>query len=563
MLYKLDDLALLNKGSIYVPFSGIQAENRLSQIEKNIHIAYSALIHRQHGIWMKLFSNIDLDKNDACIYFHASSYIPNLRKHGYRVDAISGLYLLDFLKNVEEDAFVVISVKDEGSQQMTGTVTEELRKLGITSWDASNLRQSFIWAARKKDSFTYEVLHEECSAGDLNWESFFEDTPVSVMSGGALSSNLSSIRLNDQEWSINERGFNIVVYHSSSGIEAINFDTFTTLHAQGSLFKAQPSIEKTASNIFVAVSHAGGRIDGVNYTNCKEALEQSYSMRGHRVFEIDLELTSDGELVARHDWNSLLYQVLRQQPPEDMKEGEPLSLNQFTSLKILNQYTPLTIADIFQFLTDHPDAYVITDSKYTNPEIVEKQFIRLVNAAASYGYGLLLRVIPQLYTEEMYSICEKIFPFPQYVYTLYQTLASDEEIITFLLEKNIRFVTMSQERFKPSFVSKLKKLGSSVLIHTINDLSAVSEYVRMNVDGFYTDNLTASEIDKEVFSYRIELDTRRQVLAEFLKDKYKIPEEESRKRLDLVDAENLTKVTERLFQSQTVDDVHDIWHTYG
>lgn len=39
-------------------------------------------------------------------------------------------------------------------------------------------------------------------------------------------------------------------------------------------------------------AHAFGRIDGYDYTNCKEAFEQSYAV-GYRIFEVDVELTTD------------------------------------------------------------------------------------------------------------------------------------------------------------------------------------------------------------------------------------------------------------------------------
>ena len=52
------------------------------------------------------------------------------------------------------------------------------------------------------------------------------------------------------------------------------------------------------------IAHAGGRIEGMNYTNSLEALNNSYK-NGFRLFELDIIETSDGEFVAAHVGNTL------------------------------------------------------------------------------------------------------------------------------------------------------------------------------------------------------------------------------------------------------------------
>ena len=57
------------------------------------------------------------------------------------------------------------------------------------------------------------------------------------------------------------------------------------------------------------ISHALGGIGGHIGTNSLEALLQAYRS-GHRVFETDLCITSDGHLVLRHDWEAGTYPVI-------------------------------------------------------------------------------------------------------------------------------------------------------------------------------------------------------------------------------------------------------------
>lgn len=108
------------------------------------------------------------------------------------------------------------------------------------------------------------------------------------------------------------------------------------------------------------VLHALGRIDKYTYTNSREALENGYQ-NGNRLFECDLITTSDGHIAACHDWefwNSTLNQ-------ENSVEGGGVtpSLEEFMNCKIMGKYTPLSGDDIVLFLKEHPDVYIVTDTK--------------------------------------------------------------------------------------------------------------------------------------------------------------------------------------------------------
>lgn len=48
------------------------------------------------------------------------------------------------------------------------------------------------------------------------------------------------------------------------------------------------------------IAHALGGIDGKKYTNSLEALNEGYD-NGIKLFEVDLSMTSDNVMVARHD----------------------------------------------------------------------------------------------------------------------------------------------------------------------------------------------------------------------------------------------------------------------
>ncbi|CAH1223713.1 hypothetical protein PAECIP111893_05032 [Paenibacillus plantiphilus] len=558
MHHKMADLGLMEKESVYIPYSSSKYRDRPGDNESKVYAAYCSSFYRQHGVWIQSMGNIALSNNSKPVYYHESSYIPAFKSYGYRAEAVDGKHIIDYLGAIRDGSYTIISVKDDGSQQLAGDVTEQLQALGIALINKTHLRHSYLWIARKDTAVDYEVIHEECSTEELHWEGVLGEVDAAVSSGGALSSNSSSIVLNGQEWSLNQRGFNIVTYNPVTGVETTVFDTFETLYEQGSLFRSVPPSYRSDSADFAVVSHAGGQLDGVNYTNCREAFEQSYLGRGHRVFEADLELTSDDRLVVRQGWEAYLYRHLGQTPPEGAEEGKPLNLEQFRKLKIRDQYTPMTIDDLFQFMADHPDALLITDSKYTQPEIVEKQFRLLVEAAAPFGYNLLLRVMPQLYNEAMYDLVDRIFPFPRYIYTLYQSNASDEEVLAFVKEKGISIVAATPERGHSALAKKLKRIGSSLFIHTINDPAVVRERLRTNVEGFYTDTLSSCEIEKELYGYQMEWHTRRQVLLDYLQLHFNIAERTTRDLVKGLDLQELIETGGQLFEARTEEAVYSI-----
>lgn len=118
------------------------------------------------------------------------------------------------------------------------------------------------------------------------------------------------------------------------------------------------------SNRYIA--HAGGQIDGFNYTNSLEALNLSYS-KGFKKFELDIISTSDGHFVAAHDWK-------KWQKISDFEGEIPPTRKEFLNQKIYGKYTPMDINSINKWFKSHPDAVLITD-KINQVESFANQFI--------------------------------------------------------------------------------------------------------------------------------------------------------------------------------------------
>ncbi|MDR1194057.1 MAG: hypothetical protein LBK98_07845 [Peptococcaceae bacterium] len=220
------------------------------------------------------------------------------------------------------------------------------------------------------------------------------------------------------------------------------------------------------------IAHGAGGIDAIACTNTLEALVANYN-QGHRVFELDLYLTSDHNLVAAHD------------PIRTTAE-------KWQATKIRERYTPMTIDDILDQMLINRDMFFVTDTKsYDLPEEkLLEQFSLIRDKALARDPSLLERIIPQIYNESMYGQIARIHAWPSVIYTLYATNSPPKSVLAFVAGKeDIKAVTMPPERAKPAFVQQLNDSGKVVYIHTINTLEEVRAAAAAGVRGFYTDFL--------------------------------------------------------------------------
>ena len=227
------------------------------------------------------------------------------------------------------------------------------------------------------------------------------------------------------------------------------------------------------------VAHAGGWVaNSQKVGNCLEAVINSYNC-GHRVFELDFNLTTDGKLAVVHDWVGY----------KGMKSSE-----EWEKIKIWDVFTSMMLEDVLDIMLVNKDMHVITDTKsfeYTTEQIAE-QFKILVETAKKKDPSLeiLSRIIPQIYNQPMYDIVMDQFDFQSVIYTLYKSPDKEDEVIEFIKKhSNIRVVTMAPPKNRPEFVKKIKQAGRYVYLHTINDPEEIKNYRKTGIWGFYTDNI--------------------------------------------------------------------------
>jgi len=230
------------------------------------------------------------------------------------------------------------------------------------------------------------------------------------------------------------------------------------------------------------IAHAGGGINSNTYTNSLEALNYNIQ-KGYILFEIDLSLTSDNIPVCIHDWNGQYQRWFNEKPP-----ATPPTLQEFLTLKKKASYDLCTAETLIEWLTAHPQAMLVTDSKDDN--------LQILGYFKDHFPEFATRVIPQIYQPEEYAPV-KAMGFQHIIWTLYNYEGSNDDVVSLAKKMSLFAITSSTKRITSKLISALKKLSIPIYVHTINTIEDVKKYQSLGIDGFYTDTLT-NEILKDL-----------------------------------------------------------------
>lgn len=220
------------------------------------------------------------------------------------------------------------------------------------------------------------------------------------------------------------------------------------------------------------ISHAGGRVKGVRYTNSKEALDKSYE-NGYKLIELDMEWTTDDNLVLIHDWDWYVEKAFG-------AEKRQYSTKEFKDFTMIEGLTQMTIDDLAKWLKKHDDVCIVTDIKTRNVEalkLISERYPDLVD-----------RFKPQIYSFEEYA-STVTSGFHDIILTLYMTEYTDEQVIDFANRNDLMAITMPINRAKTDFPKKLKEEGHFTYTHTVNDKDLESLLDTYGIDGYYTDDI--------------------------------------------------------------------------
>lgn len=235
------------------------------------------------------------------------------------------------------------------------------------------------------------------------------------------------------------------------------------------------------------IAHAFGGIGHrFTYTNSLEAFEENYA-KGHRVFEVDFDLTNEYAMIAAHDEQTWRSKV-------GCGEEAPYTLDYFLSVPIYDRFTPMDCRRVVELMNRYPDIYIVTDSKYTDEIRVTLQFSQLVQCARRTNPEVLDRIIPQIYHEEMLDWIMRIHPFRSVIFTLYMTEWTPESVFDFCSRSGVRFITMWDYLVTPEILELWNSIGIETAVHTVNGVEDAMNFYEMGVNVIYTDYLQPADV---------------------------------------------------------------------
>lgn len=251
-------------------------------------------------------------------------------------------------------------------------------------------------------------------------------------------------------------------------------------------------IDTVAKTDFCA--HALGAINGDIYTNSLEALWKSYE-GGARIFEADIHLTSDGQAVLVHGFakNDYLKRIGEEYYPEkNKKSGEDYipAHDEFMSFKIQGKYHPLDFKMLADFIREHDDMYVLTDTWAQDYEGTRAVYTAMAEACG-YEEAVLSHIIAGGHTREMIEAVKSVYDFELLNLYYSDEIISDEftadDFISYCKEQGITSISCADSYYTPEHAEALEGSGLITYVFTVNDEERARVLLALGVDVIGSD----------------------------------------------------------------------------
>ena len=245
------------------------------------------------------------------------------------------------------------------------------------------------------------------------------------------------------------------------------------------------------------VIHACGAIKGHEYTNSKEALYNTLKVRKSQrklPIEVDFMLTSDGVPVCVHDWRHY-------NRNNGINSNRRMSLKRFKKSHTRGNLTPMTAEQAIDMMARTPNAYLVIDTKETNPAIYRE----LVKICKKRGHSAFLRrMIVQIYHYEDYKRIKSVYHFKHWLFSTYKidcwTPGKIIQIVKKVQKMKMDALVMPYTVFTKKVHNHYKMEDRNVLavnykrkipliIHTINSRRLYKALHLNMVNGFFTDDV--------------------------------------------------------------------------
>ena len=243
-------------------------------------------------------------------------------------------------------------------------------------------------------------------------------------------------------------------------------------------FSAYPVIERSEDawyNRAELIMHACGGIDGLDYTNSREAMELSLE-KGCRFIEVDFTFSADGVPVCVHSWS-------------DLHSDEVMDYDSFMAHKVFGKYSPMDAQDVLDYMEAYPELYIILDTKDSIVDLVRS----LVELGAADE--LMQRFIVQLYGPGEKAQILELYPFPEenFLFTAYILGNRPGYIMQLCYDENISVVTLPYGWYSEKW-HYFDEKNFVIYTHTVNRPDEMKQLLEKGVKGLYTDFLSHSDL---------------------------------------------------------------------
>lgn len=278
------------------------------------------------------------------------------------------------------------------------------------------------------------------------------------------------------------------------------FFILVTLFAINKQFLMENNLDKYRKTVQTQkyMMHALGGANGKNsYINSVEVLRELY-MSGYRLYEVDINLTSDDKAVLVHGWSKADYEkrigiVNYDINAIDSKGKYIPTFNNFMNFQIQGKYAASSFQELVDFMKSAKDMFVMIDIGRRTYDETKHIYEVLVSATADDQ--ILKRFIVGGHTKDMISAVRDTYDFE--LYNLY--LASEDKreadwleikgFINYCHENGISSFSVSSKVYDKEIAGLMDESDLICYVFTVNSISEEEKFRKLGVEIVGTDFL--------------------------------------------------------------------------
>lgn len=224
------------------------------------------------------------------------------------------------------------------------------------------------------------------------------------------------------------------------------------------------------------IAHATGSLKGYTYLNSKESLMNSLD-NGYKYIEIDLQYTSDSNIVCVHDWEQFNKATIPNITGQDSNLFIKIpSIEEFKKRRIYGEYTPLTLTDVIEI--QEKRSFTIVTDLICDAQSLNRYFIKEKRK----------NVMVEAFSENDYYRLKDAGYIPMLSIGCVNPISCLKFVTSHILNRDINWITVEEHSSKRSLRLLKKIFHLKIALYTVNSPRFFRWHLGSDVDLIYTDN---------------------------------------------------------------------------